>query len=251
MSLHPAIRYEENYRIRTYEIDSSKRITIPALVTLMQETAMQQVIRLNVSLWDLEALNMSWVMMRMQLKVMRLPLLGETLKVTTVPAGFEKFFSYRDYLIHDELGQLVATASSNWLMMDTEKRKMTRIPDFILAIELPDDKPFLPRPINKLPPLTTPFVKEKQFEVNWHDLDFNGHLSNVSYMKWMVETMDDAFLKKGRLAQFDLLFRSEALWKDEVIGMIQQIDETTFRHQLIRKSDKKELASSQSQWILN
>ena len=250
MPLQPYIRYEQSYNIRTYEIDSSKRITVPALVTLMQETAMQQVVKLKVSLWDLEALHMSWVMMRMQLKIKRLPLLGEPLTITTNPAGFEKFFTYRDYRVYGDNKELIATASSTWLMMDTEKRKMTRIPDFILKYEPPTDQPFLDRPLNKLPILDKELSPKTNLKVNWHDLDFNEHLSNVSYIKWMVETMDDNYLRKGELRQMDIFFRSEALWKDDIVGSIVQIDDHTFRHRLIRKSDQKELAVAQSRWSL-
>ncbi|MEM8909996.1 MAG: acyl-ACP thioesterase domain-containing protein [Bacteroidota bacterium] len=248
MPQHPHIRYEERYAIRTYEIDSSQRITIPALVTLMQETAMQQVIKLNVSLWDLEALNMSWVMMRMQLKITQLPRLGQTLRITTNPAGFEKFFTYRDYRVYNEQDELIATAASTWLMMDTVKRRMTRIPAFILKYEPPTDLPFLPRPYNKLLPIQTPYQRQTDFKVNWHDLDFNEHLSNVSYIRWMVESMEDDFLRRGQLRQLDLFFRSEALWKDDIVSEIQEQPDRIFRHRLLRKSDQKELAVAQSQW---
>ncbi|MEM9821788.1 MAG: acyl-ACP thioesterase domain-containing protein, partial [Bacteroidota bacterium] len=224
------IRYRETYKVRTYEVDSNKQITIPALLTLMQETAMQQVIKMKVSLWDLEALNMSWVMMRMQLKIHRLPQLGEELIITTNPAGFEKLLTYRDYRVYDHNEKLIATAASTWLMMDTQKRRMTRIPEYILEYTPPPDHPLLPRPLNKLPLIETPFTEKKHWEVNWHDLDFNEHLSNVNYIKWIVETMEDEYLRKRQLKQLDLIFRAESLWKDEVLGLIQATEEHTFRH---------------------
>ena len=68
----PIVHYTE-YTIRTYDIDSRKQATLPALIRLMQEAAMEQVIQLGISVWDLEAHNISWVLMRKHLKLVRMP----------------------------------------------------------------------------------------------------------------------------------------------------------------------------------
>jgi len=120
--------------------------------------------------------------------------------------------------------------------MDTQKRRMTRIPDFILNYEPPTDQPFLPRPLNKLPNLESPFEVKTNWKVNWHDLDFNEHLSNISYIKWMVETMEDDYLRNSQLQQMDIFFRAESLWKEEVAGLIQTVGEQRFRHRLITET---------------
>ena len=43
----PPIGYQSNYEVRTYEIDSRKRMTIPALARLMQEAASGRVISIS------------------------------------------------------------------------------------------------------------------------------------------------------------------------------------------------------------
>lgn len=219
------------------------------MINLMQETAMQNVIKMGVSVWDLEPHHISWVLMRFVLNVQRIPVLGEQIKIITYPAGFEKFYTYRDYKVYDEKDELIASAASTWLLMDTIKRRVTRIPDFILAYDMPAEEICLLRPANKLPPFGTVY-SQKNFQVGWHDLDFNEHLSNVHYTKWMLESMDDEFLQKGQLLQFDLLFRAEARWKEVIISEVEKIDELTFQHRLIRKNDQKELAQGKSIWRL-
>ena len=99
--MHSDLKHTAEYIIRTYEIDSTKKATIPAMINLMQEAAMQNVIKMGVSVWDLEPHNISWVLMRFLLNVERIPMLGERIKIITHPAGFEKFYTYRDLsLIH-------------------------------------------------------------------------------------------------------------------------------------------------------
>ena len=67
MPLHPQLIKTEPFTIRTYEIDNRKQATVPALVKLMHEAAMQNVIDLKLSVWDLEPHQISWVLMRKNL----------------------------------------------------------------------------------------------------------------------------------------------------------------------------------------
>lgn len=237
------VSHTEEFVVRTYEIDNQKKATIPALVKLMHEAAMQNVIQLNLSVWDLEPHHISWVLMRKWLRISELPKLGDQIKVFTTPAGFEKFFTYRDYKVFNQKGELLAASSSTWLLMDTQKRKMTRIPEFILAMQphMPKLEDTLERPKVKL----AKFEKAewiKNYQVNWHDLDFNLHLNNTYYIQWMLEALPDEILMHHQMKSIDIIYRAESLWKDQVVSQTQSLGNKTYLHQLIRKRDEKELA---------
>ncbi|MEM7103618.1 MAG: acyl-ACP thioesterase domain-containing protein [Bacteroidota bacterium] len=247
MAIHPKLIYRGDFNIRTGDIDSRKRATLPAFIDHMQEAAMQNVIELGLSVWDLEKIGISWVLMRMHLYINRLPMLGEKITVTTNGAGFEKFFTYRDYRVHDEKGDLIAYAPSTWLLMDTESRRMTRIPQFILDHETPAKEDCLERISHKLPKFTETHA-QRNFQVEWHMLDFNEHLNNVAYIQWMLETLQDDILQNGTLKSLDIQYRVEGNWKDQIISEIQEIEDRQYLHRLVRKSDNKELAIALTEW---
>lgn len=247
MQISPNVIFKGPFTIRTYEIDRRKKVTAPGLIQLMQEAAMQNVINLNLSVWDLEDQQISWVLMRKQLDIFRLPILGETIEIETHPAGFERVFTYRDYKVYDTKGALLAQASSTWLLMDTIKRKMAPIPKYLFDYNLPDPASCLPKPRFKLPKLEQTDVK-KQYEVNWYDLDFNGHLGNVKYVRWMLETMPDQVLENAELEQLQIAYKMESHWKDKVISETQKLAENHYLHRLIREKDQRELATASSFW---
>ena len=185
MALLPGFKTTETYKIRAYDIDNQKRVTVPALMKCMHEAAMTNAIHLNLSVWDLEPHSISWVLMRKKLIIHRFPSLGEEIQVQTYPAGFHRFFTYRDYRVWDEQAQPIAEASTTWLLMNTITRKMTGIPDFIANIEVPDPTTCLPR----LPMKLAKFGKadlQQDFRVGWHELDFNMHLNNLYYLQWIL-----------------------------------------------------------------
>lgn len=251
-TLYTPLQHRETFIVRAYEIDSRKQATIPALVRLMHEAAMQNVIDLNLSVWDLEPQQISWVLMRKELHFRRLPVLGERIEVLTYPAGFEKMFTYRDYRVFDEAGEQIAWSSSTWLLMNTENRRMTRIPPTILDLQkkMPEPGNCLPRPSShKLPVMEHP-GKEQQYRVQWFDLDFNNHLNNTLYLKWMLEALPDSVLQKGQIRKLTIQYRAESYWKDRICTQTESLDENRFLHCLIREEEDgpKELASALSEW---
>lgn len=242
-----AIQHSETYVIRTCDIDHRKQLTVPALINLMNETAMQHVLRLRLSVWDLAPHHISWVLMRKHLWIQRSPVLGETLTVHTRPTGVERIFTFRDYHVRDAQGEPIAQASTTWVLMHTQTRKLTPIPDFILAKRLAESTEHLPRPSGKLPE-AAPGVQWLDFAVHWHDLDFNQHLSNVNYPRYMMESLPEATLQEGRLTEMELIFKAECYWRDLLRAECQGPEEGQFLHRLIRRSDDKVLALARTRW---
>lgn len=230
------------YNIRAYEVDSKQLIQPPALLKLMHETAMENVIRLKMSAWDLEHLNLSWVLMRMYIQFYTLPKVGETVQVMTYPAGFEKLLTYRDYLVFDEQGNKIAEAGSTWLLMDTTKRRMASLPTFIT--DLNKD---LPSPEDCLPRFNSRFSALRKIDfsqsatVGWYDLDWNTHLNNVQYLRWMLESLGDVPAQQ-QLQRIEIQYRAECTWKEKLVAEAEQLDQHTFLHQL-RKTDTNTIAA--------
>jgi acyl-ACP thioesterase len=215
----------------------------------MHEAAMQNVLKLNLSVWDLEPQLISWVLMRKNMVFDRLPELGERITILTYPAGFERLFTYRDYRVYDEQGDQIAWSSSTWLLMDTQARRMTKIPPSILALndQMPDPANCLPRAQGKFPKLVSASGSQI-YKVNFYDLDFNNHLNNTLYIKWMLEALPDAILEDRQLTRLFIQYKAECRWKEKVVAEIEPLGEQTFLHRLKLASDNKELALAKSVW---
>jgi len=249
MKQYSSLQQRETFTIRTYEIDHHKRATIPALVRLMQEAAMQNVINLKISVWDLEPQHLTWVLMRKAMRFGRLPALGDRITILTYPAGFERLFTYRDYRVFDDSGRQIAASSSTWLLMDTRSRRMSRIPTTIQALndQMPAPDECLPHPANKIPRPDAP-EQQKHFEVNFFDLDFNKHLNNTFYLKWMLEVLPAEVLEQRQLQTLDIQYRNECHWQDRVVAESQRVNANTFLHRLQLEQGGKELALARSTW---
>ena len=242
-------RHTEQYTIRAYAVDQSKKISVPALAQLMHETAMQHVLDLKLSVWDLEPLHLAWVLTNIHIDIYRRPLLNEKITIRTNPSGFERVRTYRDYRVYDEQDQLIASAVSTWFLMDTKSRRLARVPDEVRAtvegaIQQIDE--FLPR--TKAPKIEdTSSGYARQFQVNYHDLDFNMHLNNIYYAKWLLDALPLDFLKHHELRSLNLTYKLECLLDDLVISQAATSGESSFGHRLVK--DGKEVAVGASTWV--
>lgn len=248
LELHPKLIYNGTFRIRTYEIDRKKRATVSALIQLMQEAAMQNVIELGLSVWDMEQNGISWVVMRMDIDFERLPMLGENIHIKTHGAGFDRLFTYRDYRVWDEHKNVLAQASSSWLLMDTIKRRMVRIPQEILAYKTPPPEECLERPARKIGKFNKA-DRSMTFRVDWHHLDFNEHLSNIFYIQWILEVLGEEILDQKHLKRLEILYKNECHLHDEVVAELEDLGEGKYMHRLIRKKDQLELLLAKTTWI--
>ena len=247
MAVPEELVFEGNYTLRTNEVNRLHRAMPTALIHLLQEAALENVLDLKVSAWDLKKEQISWVLMRKHLEIHRFPTFGETITIRTHPAGFERVFTYRDYQVWGEDNQLIASSSTTWLLMHTERRRIARIPAFVIEKGTFDNSTCLPHALASLPDVTDPDI-EQVFRVNWHDMDFNEHLSNIRYMQWLFETVPGYPTLELELSTIDIIYKAECRWKDKVHVATQTVSEGHYLHLLTRQSDGEEIARAQTQW---
>lgn len=242
--------HEERYTVRTYEIDHQKRMTVPALVRLMQEAAMQHVLRLKLSVWDLETEGVAWVMIRLQMEIKRLPLLNEAITVETCPTGLERMLTYRNFWIYDQEGKLIAEAVTHWVLMDLDSRRLRTVPEWIIdrfSSLIPSTHTGLQPSRHKLPPLLQA-DRQKAFQVRWHDLDFNLHLNNTYYILYLLEGLPAEWLSEKTLSRLDITYKSEVRLRENFQVRMQQLASGQFLHQMIQGKEEKILAEMVSDW---
>jgi medium-chain acyl-[acyl-carrier-protein] hydrolase len=251
MSQITDIKYRTDFTVRAAETDYNRQLTLPGLLRVFHEASLQSVIKLGLSIWHLEKYNASWVLLRKEVNLYKMPVLGDSITIETFPSGADRHLTYRDFKAFDQQGNLLATASSSWLLMELNDRKMMAIPpEVVQSIErfFPDPSDCLPRPLGKLP-LVSNADFEWNAQVGWFDLDFNYHLNNVTYASWMLNALPESLFKSKTLSNFQIRYTKEALLNDQIHCSTQQIDEFQFSHQLNRVSDGADLAYGKSSWI--
>jgi acyl-ACP thioesterase len=241
--------YERPYRINTYEADASGRLGIPGLFNYLQDAASHHASLLGRGKEELEKDKRFWVLSRMMLMMNKMPDWEEEIIIRTWPRGIERLFALRDFEILGSKGQKFGVATSCWLMLNNESRKPVR-PDTELA-KL-DGKPLHGSALkiypSKLAGAGEKSITSPVFLVKYSDLDFNMHVNNVQYIRWVIDSYPPDFLPGKTLASAEINYLSESLHGDEIRIRTSENGEGVFNHTIERTNNTRELCRLKIIW---
>jgi acyl-ACP thioesterase len=240
----------DTFLLRGYDCDATGRLSIPALMNMMQESANRNALDYGIGIADLATQGVGWMLMRFRLRMHQYPTYGQTIRVVTYPTSVEKYFIYRDFQVLADDGTLLADASSTWLVFSIESRTMIPLPGFIRQLHVP---PAI-RPLPKLPSKPNflthalPYTAAGQVEVGWFSIDQNQHVNNVAYVQWLLENVGDDWLQTREIAEIDLVYRSESHWHDQL--RLSHATETANQllHRIEQAGTGKEVLLARSTW---
>ena len=235
--------WSENCAVRFGAVDRSDSITLDAVLGLFQEAAISHAENLGVGRNALLLANQAWVFSRMSVLIDRRSKYGENITVRSWPRGSEKLFAIRDYDIRDESDNAVVRARSCWLVIDVEKRRPLR-PDSVvakmprnegIASIMPPDA--LPASLDdrQLPGMAGAHYTERR--ALYTDIDYYGHVNNVSYIRWIEDAIDPALLEQAGRMRLDINYLNEVLPGELLVLWSAEINPTNFNSTDIKPTE--------------
>src|SRR5699024_10060765 len=146
----------------------------------------------------------------------KMPRLGQKIKVTTQATSYNKYFFYRDFWIDDEEGNRMVSATSAFVLIDINQRKIVsaadRLDDLFGAVETTKLKRF-----NRIK-VPDDFDFQQQQHIGYYNIDVNKHVNNSYYFDWMVDTLDIDFIGSHQLTSMDIKYDKELNIKSQPIA---------------------------------
>jgi len=242
-------RHELRFTVRASEAGPFGVIRLASFLDYFQEAAGEHAAVLGVSVADLLKKNLTWVLSRYHVKIIRYPVWGETVRMRTWPSTRQHLFALREFEAFDQGGNIIASATSSWMVIDIATKKPVR-PEERLGKFPRNPSRALADDFRPLPVLgKTDF--ERTFFVRQGDLDWNRHANHVVYIEWASEAAPPEVINGSRPAEIEADFRGEARYGDVVISRVESGPPAAapmFIHQVIREKDGMELARLRTVW---
>jgi len=246
----PSEFWVEDHVIRSYEVDSCGRLSVVSFCNYMQEAAANHAHALGVSIHQLIQQNVTWVLSRLALRIHFRPEWGETIRVQTWPSGTRGPFSLRDFRLTGGDNRPLGESVTAWLLIDTTTRLPLRRVPFV-SERLPHVKAEHPliNDLGKLPGLNG-HDHEETFRVRHGDLDFNRHVNNVRYIKWVMGNLPPDILDNAVLTDLEVNYIAEAFSGDRVLARCLKLKEKglSFLHVILREGNGQELLRAKTAW---
>jgi len=177
---------------------------------VFQEAAVSHAENLGVGRESMAKSGQVWILSRISVQVDRRPKYGETVTVRSWPRSWAKLFAVRDFDIRDAQDNPVIRARSCWIIIDLETRRPVRPQGALEGIPLNeglDALPFLPAGLEERQSLQ----KAEEHRVVYNDVDYNGHVNNVSYIRWIENNMNPFLLEQAKQCRLDINYMGEVL----------------------------------------
>ena len=209
MTMEP---YLHEYKILSSDTDLCRRLRLSRLFTLLQEAAIAHTEALGFGRSMTLDRGCLWVVTLQEIRILRLPVYDETVRLESVPGETMHTLYPRYYRISDQNGEDLLTAASIWTLIDEKERKMTSPKEtgvLIHGIDAPWES-FFPRP-----PKSASDADELRWTVPYSATDLNGHMNNAKYIDLAEDLMPDE-LRRRRIRQIRAEYACELRLGEEL-----------------------------------
>lgn len=232
----------QDHIITCYEADANQLMRPTAMLDLMQEAANVNASTLGFGYDEMINSNTAWVLSRIHVKFINTPKWRQEVNLKTWHKGVSKLFYLRDFILSDKEENPLVVATTSWLIIDLNTRRLVRNKDLALsdtamdAIPTPADKVVMPVDIE--PELV------RKHPVTWSEIDANGHVNNVKYAVWAIDAVTPEDVKEKPLKEILINYDAEVIPMDVVkISRIRQETEDGLVYYITGKvADKQNFA---------
>ena len=201
---------ENEYTVKLSEIGIGNKATNKAILRYLEDTGGIHSNKAGYGIYDIPKTHLSWVLLEWKLKVIRRPNYTEKVKVLTWSKDAVKFYTFRDFEVYDENGELIILASSKWVLLDVTKGKIVRIEPEIISKYEPElnRKAFEDEEFEKIKE-----PENEQFEAEYTarraDIDINQHIHNLNYIEIANEVLPEEVYRNQHLDNVRITYKKE------------------------------------------
>lgn len=196
--------WNDKYRITSYLVDCRKELSLPGLLSLIQEAAWEHAERLGHGYAAMLQKNLIWALIRQKMNIEWWPEWGQEVAVRTWLRPLEGLLVRRDLEFSCD-HRCFCRATALYLMLDQTHRTPTPAPmqpdDFSSAEQGPHD----PQKLAPQPGLPT----LARFPIRTSDLDMHAHVNNTRIGQWLCDAVPGEAYRQQRIVSYEVDFQAE------------------------------------------
>lgn len=217
--------YSRDFTVTLSDVGENNCITNKGILRIFQEAACIHSSLVGFGLNDAKNTGLFWFLLNWKLQVFNRPIWNSSLKVSTWCTGHTHTCFYRDFKMCDDSGNVVAVASSKWILYDFIKSSIVKIDKGIESKYYKDiddhvfDKPMVEK---LLEPSDSEFISE--YTVCKRDIDSNHHVNNLNYLDFAYDILPNDFDFKN----IEIMYKHEVKFGETIDLFYAEKNNTAF-----------------------
>lgn len=250
--MDPITKYTEHVKIFNHYTNYKGRLFIKTLCDLFNDVAEGQTEMLGVDVGTLNKQGQTWMLHRLHIRIFKMPHKEEVVLLETWPSGIDRLFALRDYRVLRENGEVLVNATSEWMLIDLKRRRPLRQTEKVVAMSTGHDieKLQLGHLLNEKE-IKEEMTEARRFTATFDNIDFNGHVTQASYMRWLTNSLPFEFLKNHILTEVEVVYEHEIMPDSDIVTfytMKQEGEKVVVDHLVKNETGERIHCAARSVW---
>ena len=125
-------KFVYKFKVEYPDLEINKKMGIKGFLKMLQEAAGMHSAACGYGINDTEKTGVTWIILNWKLEIIDFPKCNDILTVTTWPRIFTKIGAYRDFTVVNENNEIIAKASSKWILADSNTHMIKKITDEVI-----------------------------------------------------------------------------------------------------------------------
>ena len=232
--------FEHSFEIGFRDVGRSNKLTNKGLIGFLEDIAGMHSNEVGYGLNHIEETGLTWVLLNWKIRIFERPLYGEKIHIKTWARNTMKFYTFRDFEVYNSKNELVAIATTKWVLMDAKTMSLTKISEELLSKYHPENKMvFEDEPeINKLE-APKEYSIAMPYTIQRKDIDINGHVHNTYYLDFAYEILPSDVYKNLNFCNFEIMYKKETKLGETIRCFYTKVDHS--HYVVMRTEDEKSI----------
>lgn len=216
--------HTRSFTPRYYEMDYHGELTPTTILSLFEESSFSH---LDATGWDAYRLRKEgygWILVQGGFSMNRYPRYRERFSIETWVTATRLFYGYREFRVLGEAEEELGHADSLWVFYDLGRKRPTKVLKDILDAWRPDPSKDVRRAPVPEGIQTPESVSDLAYDVRLSDIDTNGHVNNVNYLEWGLESVPEAVHRDYYLSRMEGAYIHEVTYGSRVHPACRELE---------------------------
>ena len=217
-------KYTNTIKILPGDVDYQNLLAYPEIFSLFQDIAVTHSEMFGYDQSVLTPKGLFWVTAKYRVKIYKRPAVSEFVEISTWPKEPDRIRGRRNYTI-DKNGERMIEATSEWAIIDRNVNRLYMLnklyePDFEFNQEEVLAEPFYR--------FTSEFSVEPfgEYRVRSIDIDYEGHMNNVNYLRAMFGLFSRAELEQMNIHEIECQYKVSCYEGDRLLWYKNQNEDS-------------------------
>ncbi|MDR2934105.1 MAG: hypothetical protein LBU68_02375 [Rickettsiales bacterium] len=223
--------------VATFECDRSNTMKFSAVLDLFQSAAGLHADTLGCGWNYCLQTGHAWLAVAYHIQILQYPKMNEKITIRTWPSQKTRIKATRDFEILDANGDIIIRASSQWVLINMDNKRLLNLLDVLPNLEKLEERA-VDSDFNI--EFDSSYIDlQKGFHVRFDDIDINQHTNNTLYPLWATESVPADFRVKNIVGEIVINFKSETFYGDAIEVLTKMDADNNFSSHSIKCQDKE------------